>query len=48
MDSWYSPGVGIVQDNLDYLFQLETYIDHPVGTEVSSWGAVKALYRDAP
>ena len=48
VDSWYSLGVGIVQDNLDHLFQLETYTDHPVGIEVTSWGAVKALYRGAP
>ena len=35
----------MVQDSLDYLYQLETYTDHPVAVEVSSWGAVKALYR---
>ncbi len=44
-NTWYSLGVGMVQDSLDYLYQLETYTDHPVAVEVSSWGAVKALYR---
>jgi hypothetical protein len=45
VDRWYSLDVGVVQDNLDHLYQLETYTDHPVAIEASSWGAVKALYR---
>jgi len=44
-DTWYSLGVGIVQEEIGDLLQLESYTDHPVGVEVSSWGAVKALYR---
>ncbi len=43
--SWYSLDVGIVQDDLGRFYKLETYTDHPVAVEVSSWGAVKALYR---
>ena len=43
---WYSLGVGLVQyDGFAGLWQLETWTDDPVGVEVSSWGAVKALYR---
>lgn len=45
---WYSQGVGVVQTDHTQLLQLETYTDHPVATEVSSWGAVKALYRGGP
>jgi hypothetical protein len=42
---WYSQGVGVVQMDYSQLLQLETYTDHPVVVEGSSWGAVKALYR---
>ncbi len=45
--TWYSLDVGIIQDDIDRLYKLETYTDHPVVIEVSSWGAVKALYRGA-
>ena len=45
VDNWWSLGVGIVQENLGGLMKLETYTDHPVAVEVSSWGEVKALYR---
>jgi len=45
MLSWYSLDVGIVQDDLGRRYKLETYTDHPVATVVSTWGAVKALYR---
>ena len=44
-DTWYSPGVGVVQYGVGSLLKLETYTDHPVGVQISSWGAVKALYR---
>jgi len=46
-DGWFSLGVGLAQFSTDMLYQLETYTDHPVTVEVSSWGAVKALYRGA-
>lgn len=43
---WYSLDVGKVQHGgYADLWQLETWTDDPVATEVSSWGAVKALYR---
>lgn len=45
VDSWYSLDVGIVQDNLDRFYKLETYTDHPVAVVASTWGSVKALYR---
>jgi len=45
--SWYSLDVGIVQDDFGPIYKLETYTDHPVGVVVSTWGAVKALYRGA-
>ena len=48
VDRWYSEGVGVVQEYVGHLLQLETYTDHPVAMEVSTWGAVKALYRGAP
>ncbi|MEN8008336.1 MAG: hypothetical protein ABFS42_15075 [Candidatus Krumholzibacteriota bacterium] len=44
-DAWYSEGVGEVQYNTERLYRLETYTDHPVAVQVSSWGAVKALYH---
>ena len=43
--SWYSLDVGIVQEDFGSIYKLETYTDHPVAVVVSSWGAVKALYR---
>lgn len=45
--TWYSLDVGIVQEDHGPIYKLETYTDHPVATEVSTWGAVKALYRGA-
>jgi hypothetical protein len=45
VNRWYSLGVGLVQEHLDEIYQLETWTDDPVGVEASSWGAVKALYR---
>jgi len=47
LGDWYSLDVGIVQDNLDRLYKLETYTDHPVAVVASTWGSVKALYRGA-
>lgn len=41
----YSLGVGVVQSDYNFILQLETYTDHPVAVEGSSWGEVKALYR---
>ena len=43
--TWYSLDVGIVQQDFGPIYKLETYTDHPVGVVVSTWGAVKALYR---
>jgi hypothetical protein len=43
--TWYSLGVGIVQEKFSDLLMLETYTDQPVATEVTTWGGVKALYR---
>ena len=45
VSQWFSLGVGVVQVDYNFILQLETYTDHPVAVEVSSWGAVKALYR---
>jgi hypothetical protein len=46
IENWYSLGVGMVQYSSGGLFQLETYTDRPVEVKVSSWGSVKALYRE--
>jgi hypothetical protein len=45
VSEWYSLGVGVVQMDYSELFQLETWTDHPVTSEGSTWGGVKALYR---
>ncbi len=43
--TWYSAGVGVVQERISSLLMLETYTDRPVSVEMTTWGGVKALYR---
>ncbi|MBU2502114.1 hypothetical protein KJ682_12360 [bacterium] len=46
VDSWISLGVGVVEDDLDQVYRLETYTDRPVPATAATWGAVKALFRE--
>jgi len=41
-----SRDVGIVQEQLDGTYRLETWFGPPVAVSSLSWGAVKALFRD--
>lgn len=44
VERWYAEGVGVVEEYLFQVYRLETYFDHPVASEATTWGSVKALY----
>jgi len=46
VEYWVSRDVGIVQEQLDGTYRLETWFGPPVAVSSLSWGAVKALFRD--
>lgn len=45
VERWYAEDVGVVEEYLTEVYQLETFTGHPVATETSTWGGIKALFR---
>lgn len=43
--SWWAQNVGVVEEYLSDVYQLQDYTDHEVPAESSTWGGVKALFR---
>ena len=45
VERWYAEGVGVVEEYLSDVYWLETFTDHPVASEATTWGSVKALFH---